>query len=221
MRRAYFLTTAAVITTTLMTLPAFASSCVTGTVASYETAGFSCNVGGVTFSDISVTTTVSGTGVVTLGDFTPFTNGAESGLALTYSANTGTFAGSQADVAWLYNVSGSLLDDAFMSFTGTTTGTGTQSLSETLSNGVTLSLNSAGSTTATFSPKGSLGVIKDQNDFAGSAGSAESSALENGFSLTTTPIPGTLPLLATGLVGLWGLRRKQSKRSQVDSALAT
>jgi hypothetical protein len=36
-----------------------------------------------------------------------------------------------------------------------------------------------------------------------------------------TPLPGALPLLATGLVGLWGLGRKRRARGRLDSALAT
>jgi hypothetical protein len=209
MRKHGLVAAVGVISTPLMALPAWALPCVTGSVASYETPGFSCSVDGFTFSGISVTTVVSGSGSVTLGSFSPFTSGGESGLALTYSANTGTTPGSTADVAWIYNVTGNIVD-AFMSFTGTTTGTGQATSSETLSNNVTLSLTAPGSVTATFSPVTSLGVIKDQNDFAGSSGSAETSVLENGFS---TPLPGALPLFATGLAGLWGLRRKRNKRS--------
>jgi hypothetical protein len=67
-----------------------------------------------------------------------------------------------------------------------------------LSNGVSLSLNSPGSITKTFTPIGSLGVIKDQSDFSGVAGSASTSILQNGFSLT--PVPG--PIAGAGLPGV-------------------
>jgi hypothetical protein len=211
----------------LLTSPAMASpvACTTASVATYEASGFSCSVdgGAIVFSNIVVSSVVSGGAVVTLGNFSPFNIGNEWGLTLSYASNTGTSA-SQADVAWQYNVSASPpLVDAYASFTGTVTGTGTASLSETLSNGVTLSLNGPGATTVNFSPISSLGVIKDQNDFSGSAGSAESSILANGFSLAATPIPGTLPLLAGGLLGLFAMRRKRKRgpaQGRLESALA-
>ncbi|MGA8759538.1 MAG: PEP-CTERM sorting domain-containing protein [Stellaceae bacterium] len=195
----------------LVTAPAWAGPCVTASVATYEASGFSCSVGPVTFSNIVVTTPISGSGTVALGEFSAFTSGPENGLSLSYSANTGTTANSAADVAWTYNVSGPGIDDAFASFTGTTTGTGAASLSETLSNGATLSLTGPGSTTTTFPSIDELSVLKDQNDFSGPAGSAETSLLQNGFSDTAVPEPGTLALLGTACLGLgwFGRRRKR------------
>jgi hypothetical protein len=64
-------------------------------------------------------------------------------------------------------------------------------VSEVLSNGVTLSLNAPGSTTATFAPTPSLFVMNDQIDFVGaSGGTSTTSALTNAFSLVPTPIVG-------------------------------
>src|SRR6202789_3257172 len=145
---------------------ALAEACAPASVSVYEAAGFSCNVGPVTFSDITVGATTSGSGVVVLSDFSPFTavvdGVTEFGLHLSFASDTGTTPGSLADVALTFDVSGaSSLTDAFAVFAGTTTGTGTDDLSEVLSNGVSLTLNAPGATSAMFSAIGSLSVVKD------------------------------------------------------------
>jgi hypothetical protein len=192
---------------------ALAAACATGAVSVYEAAGFSCSVGPVTFSNIAVTIPA---GTVALGDFSPFTIGGENGLTLSYSANTGNLPNSPADVQWAYSVSGTpSLEDAFASFAGTTTGTGTASLSETLiSNGTNLSLTGPGSTSTTFAPIPSLAVLTDQNDFSGPAGSASSNLLQNAFSVTppAVPEPSTwaMGLIGFGLLGVLGYRKTRS-----------
>jgi hypothetical protein len=214
-------TAGAALTLPFFALPAAAATCVPGDESNITCTYGSVNYMGLSFTNISVTLTATGTGSVVLGSLSEVTPvPGEYGLELTYSANTGTNPNSQADVSLTYNVSGSLIDDAYAAFSGSTSFSGTENLSETLSNNVTISLLAAGSTTVTFSPVSTLGVIKDQNDFSGasSEGGASSSALENAFSLTTTPIPGTLPLMATGLVGLWGLRRKRKAKGPLATA---
>src|ERR1700727_3075791 len=125
---------------------ALAAACATASVGVYEAAGFSCNVGPVTFSDINVDSTTSGSGVVALSDFSPFTTVVdgvtEFGLDLSFASDTGTTPGSLADVALTFDVSGAPgLTGAFAVFAGTTSGTGTEDLSEVLSNGVSLTLH--------------------------------------------------------------------------------
>jgi hypothetical protein len=136
----------------------------------------------------------------------------EYGLLLTYASDTGTTPGSIADVAWTYDVSGvPSLTDAFAELAGTTIGTGTSDLSEILSNGDSLSLAKPGTVTSIFTAIASLSVIKDQSDFAGSAGSADSSVLGNAFSVMI-PEPSTWAMMLLGFAGMGfvGYRARQA-----------
>lgn len=88
----------------------------------------------------------------------------------------------------------------------------------------TINLNTVDSSTTvalsksvTFTPTGSIQVSKDIN-VKGNDGTASISQVIDAFSQTVVPIPGALPLFATGLVGLWGLRRRRSKQSAVAAA---
>jgi hypothetical protein len=93
---------------------------------------------------------------VTSGNFTPVNPlPGEFGLLLNYTA-LAPAANSTADVTWTYNVVGSFINDAFLALAGNTTGSGQAQVSEPLSNGIVLSLNAPGSTTATFAPTSSL-----------------------------------------------------------------
>ena len=192
----------------LGTSSALAAACTTAPVSTYVASGFSCSVGPVTFSNINVSTTATGSGTITLTDFIPFTlvnNGAsENGLELIYGSNTG-FSGGTADVGWTYDVSGvTSLIDAYASLAGGVTGADAAvTLSEVLSNGSTLSLTGSGVTSTTFSPVGALHVLKDQQNFAGPGSAAFSSILANGFSDgPAIPEPSTWAMLMLGFAGL-------------------
>src|SRR5262249_44675439 len=148
---------------------------VSGSVASYEVAGFSCQVGNVIFSNFNVNTLNA-----TVTGFIPFSNGGEDGLILVFSANAAN--GSSTDVSWIYNVTaapGFLIDDAFASFNGTVTGgAGNGSvLSEQLLNSQNveigrIDLGAPGSQTITFAPQESLFALKDQANFTGEGGTS-------------------------------------------------
>jgi len=220
-------TAAALFTAPLSALPAWAATCVTASVASYEAAGFSCSVGPLTFSGINLTTSVIGTAATTLTTLSPLTTvvggATEYGLILNYSAvavGTGTAGLSSADVAWTYNVTGAKITDAFLSLTAVDIATAGSSVGETLSNGTVLNLSGPGTLTATFAAVSSLGVAKDQDNFAVAAGSsAFSSILENGFSVSAVPVPAALPLFAGGL-GLLGGVASWRKRKAGRAAAA-
>jgi hypothetical protein len=215
---------AALIATPLMGLPAWASACVPGTVGDYTTAGFSCSVGPVTFSNIAVTVTTVGTGSVAFPSpsppnfaFTIFNNGTDFGLNLNYSASAPN-PGDRADISWTYNVtSTSPLSDALAALSGTATGTGTIALSETFIpnvGNIQIGPNQiGGSQIISLSPQlTSLSILKDQADHA-NVGTAQTSIMTNAFSVVPAPVVGAgLPGLAAACGGLIGLARRRRRQ---------
>jgi len=222
MKKVSLLAGVAALATLPFVAPALSATCVTGSVATYTTANFSCTLGDLSFSNFTVTTLVSNGGSVVLGNFTPFSqviNGVlETGLTLNYDANApaGHVPAATADVSWLFTVTGlngTLITDVYASLTGTTTLDGTARLGETFSNGATLSLLTPGSTTVNFAPVGSLSLSKDQADHA-NTGSSETSLLTNAFSTTAIPGPivgAGLPGLIAACAGLIGLARRRRR----------
>src|SRR5689334_14548769 len=121
-------TAGAVLATPFAAMPTMAAPCFGGETAP---ASFTCTFAnftfaGLTFTNLNLAVTVAGTGSVVLGA-TPLTTTnpapGEFGIDLNYTSNVGTSFGS-ADVKLTYTVAGNLIDDAFLSMTGHTTGAG-------------------------------------------------------------------------------------------------
>jgi hypothetical protein len=228
----------------LLAGPAMASpvACATAPVATYTTLGFSCSVdgGAIVFSNFLVGTSTTGSGGVGLGNISPInTVAGEYGLQLNYLANTGSTGGG-ADVAWSFQVTGNYLTDAYANLNGTPAPGATATLAENLydsngnqitstpsANGVNNIFISLGTTpssaTVYYGPEAFLSVTKDQQDYSSTTASSNSSIIQDEFSLTQTPLPATLPLLATGLAGLFFARRTRKKGQtggRLESALA-
>jgi len=218
MRKVWLATTAATAALIPAALPAPASAataCVAGSTSSYVALGSGgCTVGPLTFYDFSVATLGNATlnsPNVTVSTSIP----GEFGLSLNFST---IIPSENTDVNWGFDVSGASITDAYVSVTGGGSNGGLVSLSEGLQNSggstfETINLSGTGSisTTVIFSSEPTVIVSKDQTDFA-NGGTASSSVLTDDFSVAT-PIPGTLALFASGLVGLFGLRRKRKPQA--------
>jgi hypothetical protein len=227
MRKVWLAAPAALVTAFVIGSPAYASTCSgaasqfatiqnSGTTVSTPTVATSCTVDGLTFSNI----TINLVGTILGLTFTPVITTSETGIDLTFSD-----MGTSADVNWTYVVAGSNITDAVGSVTGTASGGGVVSLGESLSNPNTLqqfaslscsSTTGSCSASANFSAVNSLFADKDQADIPGN-GIATSSSIINAFSVST-PLPGALPLFATGLLGFWGVRKRRSKQNSTAAA---
>jgi hypothetical protein len=203
---------------TLLGAPLAAQSapCVTAPISVYTAAGFSCQVGSETFSNISIIGTATGNASVTLTSVSPFISGNEFGLQLNFLEVAGPSPPAGAsDIVWSYDVTSTVpLIDALLEVVGNTTGTGVLTVNEQLSNGVSLSLNDAGQATATFAPVTSLHVLKDKVDVSGVAGFSASSILVNAFSPVPGPIVGAgVPGLIVACGGLLALARRRRRQT--------
>jgi len=197
--------------------PAWAATCTTAPVSTYTAAGFSCNIGGLTFSNIVVTpmTDSGGLGSVTLTDFAPVNPVAgEFGLRLDYTASAPAFG--FANVQWTYSVAGvPPISDAFIAFDGSAQGSIAQSFASISFNGGPNSTLTPGnpSLELAITLTSSINGNATQSN-SGGQGSATGRSLTQAFSGATPPaipLPAALPLFATGLVGLGllGWRRKK------------
>jgi hypothetical protein len=204
LRVALLIINSAIISTALLSSPADAVvACGGATVPSdIALASGGCSVGPVTFGDNPVLNTVSGGGLMVLGNFTPISSGHEYGLTLNYTA-----------LAQAPNGTGE-------PFAGNTTGTGHALVSEILSNGTKMSPASP-RLTMVFTPITTLFILMDQADFVSPGGGTSTmSALNNAFSVGVIPLPAAFPLFASGLAALGLLGRRKKRKALASSCAA-
>ena len=206
---------------------AWAGTCVTGTLATYDVLGFSCMLGDLTFSDFDYIPAASGgavspdAGGVTV---TPVSGGPETGFELTAAWLAGPNQTIDSSISFDVSTTNPAgITDAQLSVVGASAGTGTASVAE-LSTSTTPNLNlfayyalgtiSVPTDSATFAPIGSLSVFKDIGVSGGTAGVGHLSDVYELFSegtSSTVPEP-SLTILCAGLVGLVPLVRRKFLR---------
>jgi PEP-CTERM motif len=220
---------------------AFASACMTATLASYEAAGFSCTLGNLDFSGFSNTQSATPSGdAIGAGGITVTPVDGTDGWGLVFSAswsvvtaanNTST---SQDDTIYfdVAATNGAKIDDLYLSFNGSYEGNGSTNVTEDYCLGTTaypttcsdpskpISVSNpppVNPSTVTFSPVSELSVSKDILVSSGVGvncfpSEAAISNVTNEFSTTGTPEPATLVLLGGGLLGVGLLRFSKRAR---------
>ena len=188
----------------------WASACGTATLAAYDAPGFSCSIGPLLFSNFSYSSSASGGGFAPPDsgiNVQPVTLAGESGLQ--FSGGFLASSNQTADGVIGYGVTcqGCSLTDWLLMMVAGATGTGSASVVEVASNGQSLFTFVGGGTTilsdsGAFTGGSTAVVTKDVGVSGGTAGAAHLSVVDNLWSTSAVPEPGTLAAFGAGVLGL-------------------
>ena len=197
---------------------AWAGTCGSASMSVYDTAGFSCTIGNLLFSNFSSVATPSWApnAVVSV---TPETTGPEQGLEFSAAWQAG---GTQTeDLLIKYTVScandTNCITDLALSMVGDSVGSGSATVVEKYTGGTLMvynfDVNGVSDAWKTFDPAvASLSVSKDIGVSGGGDGVAAISDVFNGISTTTTtPEPASMMLLGTFLSMAGGLLSRKKR----------
>ena len=195
----------------------WASACGNATLAAYDAPGFSCTIGPLLFSSFSYSSSASGGGFAPPDsgiNVLPVTLAGESGLQ--FSGGFLASSNQTADGVIGYSVTcqGCNLTDWLLSMVAGATGTGSASAVEVASNGQSL-LTFVGGGTNILSDSGAFTggstavVTKDIGVSGGTSGAAHLSVVDNLWSTSAVPEPGTLALFGSAIIGIGAILRRK------------
>jgi hypothetical protein len=203
----------------LLGVPSGASAATCGgTLDTFLGTGFSCTVGDKTFSGFSYTDSSSGgaTAIPASGITVTAVTSPDIGLSFTAAWSVGSGQTLDSDIKFTVSVTSgaAIIHDAGLVQSGTSfLAPGIAQVAENLGNGTNLVTIFDATTTKLsdeqlFTPTGSVSVGKDISVNGNNGGAASISLVTDTFS-QVVPLPATLALFGSGLVGLGWLRRRR------------
>jgi hypothetical protein len=203
----------------LLAIPSagWAGACGNATLAAYDAPGFSCTIGPLLFSSFSYSSSASG-GAIAPPDsginVLPVTLGGESGFQFSGAFLASSNQTADGVIGYSVTCQGCNLTDWLLSMVAGATGTGSASVVEVATNGQSLFTFVGGGTnilsdSGTFTAGPTTGVTKDIGVSGGTAGAAHLSVVDNLWSTSAVPEPGTLAMFGSGIIGIAVILRRK------------